>query len=260
MGKPSLGVALRNETYEFLGLKHRALLDRARRDVPEARGAALATAVLGLLLPDLAHDAQQEGDAFFDKWLDDHDGKRPRIRKRDFRSKDKKMEAEDLWWVGLAVLVAVAGGALFGLLARKGSDTGIAPLRVARPAPMRPSKPKLVLFAIAAFSGKVRNTGTTATNAGDLLTQATYWWVGTPEDWDGLRGAAGLSPINTPPATDDALLVVAYEAPEAGGGTPSSRPEGATRLREASQGRELRVVGTYAASDPSRLSLAGFRR
>ncbi len=260
-----LGAVLRNETYEFLGQKHRALLDAARREVPRARGAALATAVLGLLQPDIARDAQREGDAFFDRWLDHHGGERPRIRTREklsafISSEDETMETEDVRWVGLAVLVAVASGALVWLLALKRSETASAVPLGARPAPAPAPRPKPVRFAVAAFSGKVRDAGTTATNAGDLLTQATFWWVGSSDSWDGLAGSAGLSAIEKLPQTDDALLVVVYEAPQTSSGTPSSRPEGATRLREASRDRELRVVGVFAVSDPSQLSAVGFRR
>lgn len=163
------------------------------------------------------------------------------------------MQTEDLRWVGLAVLIAVAGGALALLLKRRRSEPQ-------DPAPASPPKPTNLHFAVAVFSGRARDAGTSTDSAGDLLTQATYWWVGRSDSWSGLAGAAGLSAIAEIPATDDALLVVVFQAPETGAGTPSSRPEGAAQLRKASRVSQLHRVGIFAAKDASQLSAAGFRR
>lgn len=257
-----LRAALTNATYEFLGQEHQELLHVARRRAPHAHGAALATTVLNLLQPELAQIAQGDGEAFFDGWLYRHGGQAPRTRRRRLSrllpsSEDETMEREDLRWVGLAVLIALAGGALV-LLARKRTD-GPAPLEP-RPQPFQTPRPQPVRFAVAAFSGKVRDAGASAATAGDLLTHAAFWWVGSADSWDGIARTAGLSPTDGIPETDDALLVLVYEEPATGAGTPSSRPEGATRLREAARSGGLRMLGTFAISDPARLSVAGFRR
>lgn len=256
MADHPLAAALTNATYEFLGAKHRPLLDAARRESPRARGATLATTVLGLLEPELARAARHEGEAFFSRWLSQHGGEGPRVRSGWMTPKEETMEAEDLRWVGLAVFIVLASGALLRLT-QKRSDDGP---REPRPLPVAVPKPQAVQFAVAAFSGKVRDVGATAATAGDLLTLAAFWWVGSADSWDGIVRTAGLSEASSVPDTDDALLVALYEAPGTSAGTPSSRPEGATRLREAARAGELRMLGMFAISDPACLSAAGFRR
>ena len=168
-------------------------------------------------------------------------------------------ETEEHRWGGLAVLAALAAGVAAVLLRARKPSGGPAPPEV-RPPFIPPPKPKPVRFAIAAFSGKVRNAGPNPGSAGDLLTQGPFWWVGTEDNWSATVQTAGLSTIEGIPESDDALLVLVYEAPATGAGAPSSRPEGAARLREAARSGELRAIGTFAISEPARLGAAGFRR
>ncbi len=262
MAERSLGGALTNATYEFLGHQHRQLVDEVRRATPHAHGPALAAAVLSRLHPELAPESQDDAEGFFSRWLDRHGGERPRVgnceRVGAWLAAEETMETEDLRWVGLAVLVAVAGGALVWLLSRKRNDTS--PAAATTPRPAAPPEPRPVRIAVAAFSGKVRDVGTTAASAGDLLTKAAYWWSGTTDGWDALVRAAGLSTATGVPESDDALIVVVYEAPGTTEGAPSSRTEGATRMREAARSGDLRVIGTFGIRNPAQLSAAGFRR
>jgi hypothetical protein len=253
-----LRAALRNEVYEFLGRQHSELLSSIRRQHPNIGGAGLALAALRQLHPDSARNAEQVGaDHFFRRWIENRGGELPRIRIREqlmpalSTSEDHTME---LRWLGLAILVAAAGGAFLWLLARsKNPETSLPPSP-------QPAKPQPVRFAAAAFSGKVRDAGTAPESAGDLLTQATYWWVGSADAWSAVTNNVPLTRIDTVPDTDDALVVVAYETARPPSGIPSSRPEGATRLRDAAREHDLRFVGMFSVEDPSLMTNAGFRR
>ncbi len=243
--------------YEFFGESHRALLSAVRHKSPNASGAELATEVLRLIDPSTAQRPEYQGAQFFDHWIKQRGGESPRDNFLK-RHATGNMEIEDIRWVGLAVLIATVGGALVQLLRKRNDD---APA----PSALRPhytSIPKLqtVRFAVAAFSGKVRDAGATDAGAGDLLTHAAFWWVGSPQDWDGIIRAAGLAPISEIPDTDDALMVLLFDAVNTTAETPSSRPEGATYLREAARSRNLRMRGMFATSDSCRLIDFGFRR
>ena len=264
MADHPLRSVLTNTTYDFLGRQNRVLLDAARRDSPSARGAELATTVLRLLQMGVAREAARDGDVFYSEWLRRHGGERPRVRGLEhiggvLSTKDYTLETEDFRWVGLAVLIALTGGALALLLSRKREDDGLSP-STQQPQSVPASRPRPLRFAVAAFSGRVRDAGTTAATAGDLLTHAAFWWVGGVQDWDVIVRTAGLTETVGIPDTDDALLVFVYEAPGTGAGTPSSRPEGATRLREAARAGVLRIHGAFSIGDPAKLSAAGFRR
>ncbi|MBU1219053.1 hypothetical protein KKF97_04530, partial [Myxococcota bacterium] len=70
---------------------------------------------------------------------------------------------------------------------------------------------------------------------------------------------AGLSPIDQLPESDDIMLAIVYEVSAASRETPSSRPEAATRLRDASGNNHLDVVGMYSVGDITKLKSIGFR-
>lgn len=257
----ALRPTLTNATYEHLGRQNEELLHRAQRAAPHARGPTLAAIALCLLLPpESTAEVQRGEEQYFERWVHARGGEMPGLGRRDQlfgRFTGEALEIENLRWIGLAVLVALASGAFVWLLNRERSSADAAP--APRP-PVASPRPQTLCFAVAAFSGKVRDTGATPDTAGSLLTQSTFWWVGPRQGWDGVSRSAGLSPLEALPQTDDALLVVAYEAPHAPGALPSSRPEGATFLREASKGGELRVMGTFSVRDTSQLSAAGFRK
>jgi hypothetical protein len=269
MAETSLRDALTNATYEFLGHKYRELFEAVRRDKPWLHGSALAADVLRWIDPGLARDVQREGG--IPQWVDRRGGERPRVGTRERigslayefvyadgeTSEDNAMK-EDLRWVGLAVLIAVASGALW-LLLRKRGDSASAPASSVPPQALN-SRMTSVRIALAVFSGKVRDVGGTTATAGDLLTHAAFWWAGPADGWERLARTAALSSVTGPSESDDALLVMVYEAPTTDGDVPSSRPEGATRLRDAARAGELRLIGTFAVSDPTNLSAAGFRR
>lgn len=254
----ALRPALTNEVYEFLGRANQQLIAEVRRDRSDLHGPDLALAVLRVLRPDLSVTPARARD-YFRNWVDDHRGERPGVAKRErafgmVRS-EERMETEDLRWVGLAVLVGVAGGALLvHLNRRRPQAAGPAP----RGSPPPPSQAP-VCFALAAFSGKMREVGTQEANAGDLLTHAAFWWAGTRERWGDVVRGVGASPLRSLPDGNDDLVLAVYEAPPAGGGVPSSRPEGASRLRDAAAARELRSLGLFSVNR-SELTAVGFKR
>ena len=266
MAEPSLQGALTNATYEFLGHQHRELFEAVRHKKPWLHRAALAESVLHYIDPKLARDVQLMGGIA--AWADSRGGERPGLGTLEgFRAiandlvgdtgGDNGMK-EDLRWVGLAVLVAVASGALLLLLRKREHSASAATTSTSPATPSLSRRP--IRIAIAAFSGKVRDIGAATSSAGDLLTHAAFWWAGPLNGWEGLARSAGLSTLETAPESDDALLVLVYEAPGSDGNVPSSRPEGATMLREAARANELRLIGHFAVSDRTNLSTAGFRR
>lgn len=126
--------------------------------------------------------------------------------------------------------------------------------------PATPPEPPPLRIAVAAYSAKVRDVGTTATKAGDLLTNSVYWWSGSTDGWDALVRATDLSATTAIPESDGVMVVVVYEVRGTTEGAPSSRPEGAFLLRTAARSGDLRVIGTFVSSGPAQLSAAGFQR
>lgn len=265
MAEHALRGALTNAIYEELGSAHRVLFEEAKAADSSAHGPELATLVLARLTPELAHQARGNPQ-FFRRWVEHRGGELPRTGKREaFRDfvveqiagakEVDRVEKEDLRWVGLAVLVAVVGAAFVALTRRTSTSAPLEPLRPV------PSMVRPIRFAIAGFSRRIRDAGTGPTAASGLLTEAAYWWVGTRDGWERVADASALLPIDRLPESDDALLVVVFE--EASGDTtslPSSRPEGASRLRGAASVGDLRWVGTYAVRDPRQLVPSGFQR
>lgn len=242
--------------YKFLGELHRSLIDELRQETPDLRGPRLAAAVLTTMLPELAPNELRDAAAFFSNWRAQYEAEFiPKMTLDYWLPESNTMEIEDLRWVGLGVLVAIAGGVLLERRSRKG--LGTAKTVDIPPRPAEPPKP--IRTVVSAIVGKVRG-GVTEKNAGDLLTSAAFWWSGSLDDWETLVRDACLSPTPKIPESDDALVFVVYDAPGSSNGTPTSRLEGASRLREVARSGDLRLVGTFTSSDPAQLIAAGFRR
>lgn len=241
------------QVYELIGSQNGALLREVRAAFPGARGPSLAAATLEVLGAAEADRALREGRAFFERWVTAQGGRMPGFS----WSERHEVEKEDLRWFGLALIIALAGGVLLSLA------RGRRPYEkhgTTSPASSKQPRPKKLRFAVGAFSGKVRDVGVDAAGAGDLFTQAPFWWVGSTDGWDDFAQSATLSLLAELPSADDVLVVLAYELAQGEGGEPSSRTEGAARLRDALQRNALTVVGTFAVDEPAKLSDAGFRR
>lgn len=261
MAKGPLDEALTHETYELIGRANEALMTLAREKAPDVWGADLAVEVLDLVHPESGRQARQEGKAvFFERWLSRHGGHDPRSTFLEQMIRGNEVEAmrEDLRWVGLAVMVVVFAGGLVSVVWQKRSEAKRASLPSEPPAPSSRRSP--VHLAIVVLSGTLRETGTQPESAGALLTRSTHWWSGGRDEWVTTERSLGLSPIEHLPETDNTLVMVTYEMSLTDGTPPTSRPEGADRLRAASKTNALRLVGSFVLDEPSRLSAAGFRR
>lgn len=254
--------ALRNEVYEHIGEANRPLLKQVLRDEPHLEGPSVGAAVLRKLEVPQASEATRNPEWFFEDWVRDHGGGDiPRRRRRDdlFAGKEAAMESENLKWVGLAVLVAVAGGALWLLLRRAGDETTRE--RAPSPPPPKPT-PKAVpiRLAVAIFAGKLPSGELDVTGVADLVARATYWWVGTPDSWIRTGGDGIFDPLRGAPTSDDALIVLLVDMLEAAERSPTSRPEASSQLRAAASRGDAEIVGQFVVTDASALTSVGFRR
>jgi len=248
---------LRQETYLFLGQRNRELLDEAVRRRPDARGPEIGLIVLELLGAREVIRATDSPSRFFDRWVRERGGLPPRLRKRDkyLSGGEAAMELERLKWVGLALIVALAGGAVWSLVARqKIAADPTARTRPPRPPPPEPTRWRI---AVSVFSGKLRDRSITTREAADVLAHAPYWWIGDLRSWNEMA-SSDFEPVSDLPDSDDALVIVVLEA-VSGGPPPSSRPEAASLLRAAATGETAEVVGVFAVRDGVELPSA-FRR
>ncbi len=252
-------LTLTNKSYEHWGKLHEELLHAARQEDPRASKKELAEIVIRLI--DLKiHENVKKDPKFFENWLEKYGGEAPRLRIRDLgdnlKDKQEREKMENFRWVGLAVIIAFSCSALLLLLKK---NTVKNQLETVPPVPAT-LKQQSILYAVAVFSSKLRNTRENTITAGDLLAQATYWWVGSVTDWKETVKKANFLATNEIPNTDDVLLVIVYETTMIGAGTPSSRPEGSMHLREADRLGKLKKNNMFLINDQKSLNLAGFKR
>jgi len=259
---PPLKGALNFKTYEFLGKKHLDLLKEVHQRHPCAHEDNLAAEILTLLVPEVGNLARAQGRTFFHQWVKQHDGVLPEISLLDHFGSDERrqMEQLDIRWIGLAVLIAFVGGSLVQQLLRARDAKDSVTLREPRPESVPAPKPQTWRFAVAAFTSSIRNSGHNTSAAADVLTIATFWWVGPPSQWGSIIRDANLTEISAIPDTDDVLIILAYDVPGTSGGPPTSRTELAMKLRDAARRGELRTVGIFTTSDQHSLNATGFRR
>lgn len=266
-----LRFALKNEVYEHIGKSNRGLLQQVLRDEPHLGGASVGAAVLRKLEVPQASEATRNPEWFFEDWVREQGGgetpKRrhgllPDIRKLRLplvSGKEEDMDSENLKWVGLAVLVAVAGGVLSSLLRRHNDENTRE--RAPTPLPPKPTpKAEPIRLAVAIFAGKLPSGELDVTGVADLVARATYWWVGTPDSWIRTGGEGIVEPLRGAPTSDDALIVLLVDMPEAAERSPTSRPEASSQLRAAASRREAVLVGQFVVTDASALTSVGFRR
>ncbi|CAN0622755.1 protein of unknown function [Burkholderia multivorans] len=117
-----------------------------------------------------------------------------------------------------------------------------------------------VTVGIAVFSGKLRDKGAGAERAGELLAKSAYWWVGSPDDWNGKAEKDGFAVLPALPEGDNTLLVATFDAELGDDGIPASRLEGAAWLREAARNGLIKARDIYLAPRGIALSQLGFNR
>jgi hypothetical protein len=255
----ALQPALRNEVYEHHGKSNRGFLEVVVRDTPHLKGAAVGAAVLRLLEVPEATEAARNPECFFHGWVRNHGGGDVPGR-RDlnyFVRKEAAMESENLRWVGLAILVAVAGGVLW--LQRRESEAKPSRERATSPSLPKP-RPMPIRLAVAVFAGKLPAGELDVANVADLVARATYWWVGTADSWSRTGGDGTFQPLNGPATSDDALIVLLVDVLDAAGRAPTSRPEASSQLRAAASRGDAKILGRYTVIDATALTAEGFRR
>lgn len=251
---------LHDDVYEEMGKRHVKVLDKVLVGSPDLSGPDLTRAVLEVVAPDAAPDAL-EARYVLERWVRSRHGVMPsRARRRDgYWTEESQREVEMFRWAGLAIVMALVSGALvYWALSRRSESRQDSERQPPSTPPKAPPPPARAVVAMVAFSGKVRD-GADPSVAADLLTKATHWWSGTDDDWARVQLVLGTKSVSNMPASDDALLVVAYEA-MLDDAPPRSRPDASMVLRDLSRRERLRTVGIFDIGDPGQLSEAGFRR
>jgi hypothetical protein len=113
---------------------------------------------------------------------------------------------------------------------------------------------------IAVFSGKLRDKGAGVERAAELLAKSAYWWVGSPDDWNGKVEMEGFTVLPALPEGDNTLLVATFDAELGDDDVPTSRLEGAAWLREAARNGLIKARDVYLAPRGIALSGLGFYR
>ena len=251
---------LRREVYDVLGRRYQELFHRSRRDIRGVANEALALKVLDILDPDVRTRERLGYATDLRRWIDRNEGELPRQSRRAWRSKEEREMEEQLRWVGLAVVVALACGVLIYANRNRSAtpqERGPNPM----PPPLPQDRPiiQVLRFAVVLPASKVRDIGTADSEAGELLTRATYWWCGKPSTYDGLLRDIGAQPAPETPAEDEFLLVT-FDVVDFTGSLPTSRPEGSIVLRQATQRGRTRYIENMSVGRLDGLEDAGFHR
>lgn len=186
------------------------------------------------------------------------------------KSRQKDM---DLYWIGIAALAALLGGASFYLRQREQEpDSELAELTREDKSSDWPLGSKAQrtaqeegvyrhLMAVAAKTGTIRKTGAGSVQAApDVLTAGTHWWTGKSAEWNEVESSEEMRKIEQIPAADDKLLVIAYEFQSTDRNSIDSRVEASDRLRQAMGEKSLETRGIYEPSSALVLEEFGFSR
>jgi hypothetical protein len=249
--------------YDDLGEMHRDLLDEIRRMHPASEGEELGLLALRLLSRDAADRIAPRGASDLRRWVERQGGELPRVKLREslnpFGEDPMRM---DLRWIGLAVVVAVLGGALLYLRRRQASASADRDSQSPEPPRVSPtsvSSKRSLRIAVAIPGSNLREVGLREAAAADILTRATYWWTGEPGTWDRVVADLGLSDLTNDPG-DDEMVLIAFDIGNHTGSAPSSRPEAATLLRDAAVRGDVSLYRSFSLGAPQALSGAKFRR
>lgn len=179
----------------------------------------------------------------------------------------------DLYWIGIAALAALLGGASFYLRQREQEpDSELSEQTREDINPDRPLESKTQrtvqegyvhrhLMAVAADAGSIREADAGSVQAApDVLTAGTHWWTGKSTEWNEIESSEELRKIDQIPTADDKLLIVAYEFQTTGRKGIDSRVEATDHLREMKDEGDLEMKGMYELSDPLVLREFGFSR
>lgn len=264
MPKTGLRPALCNDVYLHIGGSNKEVLQQVTRDSPHLEGAGVGVAVLRALGVNVPSNDLRDPSEFFKKWVNDHDGKdlpghikKWRSHEWTPRDNNESMKSEDnLRWVGLAVLVAVSYG-IWRLLqnARVAPEGTNVP---AQPQPLR-SKKTRICIAIGIFAGQMPPGEFVASSAADLVSKATFWWVGETDSWPNVGKSGILIPLTGSPSSDDALIMLVMNLIHTSESPPTSRPEVSSLLRVAGT-RDIELVDKFTVNKPEELMALGFKR
>jgi hypothetical protein len=185
----------------------------------------------------------------------------------------RRQKNMDVYWVGIAALAALLGGASFYLRQREQQpDSEPADLTPEDRSP-NPSPESKVgrtaqeegacshLMAVAVKTGTIRKTGVGSVEAAPkFLTEGTHWWTGKSAEWNEVESSERMRKIDQIPAADDKLLVIAYEFQSTDRNSIDSRVEASDRLRQAMGEKSLETKGIYEPSSALVLEEFGFSR
>jgi hypothetical protein len=266
MPKADLGPALCDEVYLKIGEFNEELLKQVMLDSPRPEGAAIGIAVLRALGVKVPPNALHDPTEFFREWIADHDGKNlpghsrttiSRVVSWCTKDNNESMKSEDnLRWVGLAVLVAVSYG-IWRLL----KNARVAPEGQNVPTPPLPPRAKKtrICVAMGIFAGQLPPEEFVASSAADLVSKATFWWVGDTDSWPNVGKSGIFIPLIGSPSSDDALIMLVMNLIHTSESPPTSRPEVSSLLRAAGT-RDIELVNKFTVSKPGELMALGFKR
>jgi len=252
---------LSEQSYKLLGWLYRS----SHPDEDSESGPRFVLHMLDILSPDLRGNEGINTENEIIVWVKKHGGTMPSspfstglyLRGK----KEERMEQEQIQWLGLAIAIALICGVLFAL-SRRTSERSLPSESALEPSPpTRPRSPPVhsLRLAMVLSASKLRDIGEMAASASDLLTRATYWWSGTPSEWSAIPLDIDAAKI-TGELADDEYIVTVFDVNPFAGSAPTSRPEGALALRQASAKHQVRHIATLVVRRPSDLEKAGFRR
>ena len=166
------------------------------------------------------------------------------------------MEIEKLRWIGFAVLVVVVGGGLFHLITKETKPESLPPQPKKKPdIPTRQETVNSLVIAVAIDAGKLEAQELTSKSLAELVSQSAFYWVGSADEWEGVKQNLALDNLDSRPSTEDALVLVSVQL----GSTkpaPTTRVEVSSLLRQA----PTKIPEKWEIEEPGRLSEEGFKR
>jgi hypothetical protein len=264
MPKDGLGPALCNEVYLHIGKFNEGFLKQVTLENPHLEGAGVGVAVLRLLEVNVPSNALRDPTEFFKEWVKSRDGHDLPGHSKKWRSPEwipndnnESMKSEDnLRWIGLAVLVAVSYG-IWRLL----QNARMAPAGPNVPTPPPPPRAKKtrICIAMGIFAGQLPPGEFVASSAADLVSKATFWWVGETNSWLNVQKSGFIVPLTGSPSSEDELIMLVMNLIHTPEFPPTSRPEVSSLLRAAGT-RDIELVDKFTVNKPGELMALGFKR
>ncbi len=109
------------------------------------------------------------------------------------------------------------------------------------------------------FAGQLPPGEFIASSAADLVSKATFWWVGETDSWLNVKRSGIFIPLTGSPSSEDELIMLAMDLIHTSESPPTSRPEVSSLLRAAGTG-DIELVDKFTVNKPSELMALGFKR